>query len=263
MVRDLNSVWEKEERRQWLFLRKKRKRRVKFLLEKFAVENVIDCVTEVEGITAADQSLPSTFSSNPRCYGGVQLTKDEEKVLCLPPKFAVYEKIDLMSCEAQIEKGLGKLRLSALRKADDETSDAGEREVGQEEERAWPFDMENGAFDLRYLRPTELPFNKRVCLPTALKDGKEIDMQHLKGKLMRVTEEYLEEQGKRVAKGNLTHEEQRGLRSLRSQENAIVFQTYKSGRFVVDTVDNYRDRTVTGELHERVQAELMHIQFCG
>ena len=133
----------------------------------------------------------------------------------------------------------------------------------QEEERAWPFDMENGAFDLRYLRPTDLPFNKGVCLPTALKNGKEIDMQHLKGKLMRVTEEYIEAQGKKVAKGNLTHEEQRGLRSLRSKENAVVFQTDKSGRFAVDTVDNYRvacqhvenDHTVTEELHERVPAE--------
>ena len=153
-------------------------------------------MTEVEGITVADQSVPSTFSSNPRRYGGVQLTKDEEKVLCLPPKFAVYEKIDLISCEAQIEKGLAKLRWSVLRKADDETGDAGEREVEREEERAWPFDMENGTFDLRYLRPTDLPFNKRVCLPTALEDDKEIDMQHLKRKLMRVTEEYIEEQAR-------------------------------------------------------------------
>ena len=100
--------------------------------------------------------------------------------------------------------------------------------------------MENGAFDLRYLRPTDLPFNKRVCLPTALEGDKEIDMQHLKGKLMRVTKEHIEEQGKRVAKGNLTRKEQRGLRSLRNKENTVVFQTDKSGRFTVDTVDNYR-----------------------
>ena len=59
-------------------------------------------MTEVEGITVTDQSVPSTFSSNARCYGGVQLTKDEEKVFYLPPKFAVYDKVNLMSCEAQI-----------------------------------------------------------------------------------------------------------------------------------------------------------------
>ena len=60
-------------------------------------------------------------------------------------------------------------------------------------------------------------------------------MQHLKGKLTRLTEEYIEEQGKRVAKGNLTREEQPGLRSLRNKENAVVFQTDKSGRFAGDT----------------------------
>ena len=266
MVRDFNSVWEKEKRRHWLFLRRKRKRKVKFLLEKFGSEDVIDCVTEVEGITVADQPVPSTFSSDARCYGGVELSDDEEKVLCLPPKFAVYEKVDLTSCEAQIEKGLAKLRWSALRSADDERGGGGEEQmVGEEEEeRVWPFDLKNGAFDLRYLRPTDLPFNKRVCLPTALQDDKEIDMQHLKGKLMRVTEGYIKEQGMRMARSNLTREEQRGLKSLKDKENVVVFQTDKSGRFAVDTMDNYRvacqphvenDHTVTEELHERVQAE--------
>ena len=119
-------------------------------------------------------------------------------------------------------------------------------------------------FDLRYLRPTDVPFNKRVCLATALEDDKEIDMQHLKGKLMRVTEEYVKEQSVRMAKSNLTREEQRGLKSLKNKDDVVVFQTDKSGRFAVDTMDNYRvacqphvenDITVTHELHERVQAE--------
>ena len=41
---DFESVWEREKRRHWLFLRRKRKRKVKFLLEKFGAENVADCV---------------------------------------------------------------------------------------------------------------------------------------------------------------------------------------------------------------------------
>ena len=57
--RDYDSVWEREKRRHWLFLRTKRKRRVKFLLGKFGSENVVGCVTE--GITVAEQSGPSTF----------------------------------------------------------------------------------------------------------------------------------------------------------------------------------------------------------
>ncbi|KAJ7323144.1 hypothetical protein OS493_032147 [Desmophyllum pertusum] len=49
---------------------------------------------------------------------GIELTNDEEKALCLPPKFAVYDRVDLTSCEAQIEKGLAKLRWSIIRRAD-------------------------------------------------------------------------------------------------------------------------------------------------
>ena len=194
VVRAFNNIWKKEKRKHWLYLRKKKTRRVNFLSEKFGLRNTCDCVTEVEGIVVADQPLPSTFSSNPRCYGGVQLTSEEEKVLCLPPKFAVYDKVDLTSCEAQIEKGLAKLRWSALRGTDAEPGNQPDRVPGDEREqqlegdreRVWPFDLKKGAYDLRYLRPTDLPFNKRVCLPNALENGKEIDMQHLKERLLSV-----------------------------------------------------------------------------
>ena len=202
-----------------------------------------------------------TFVSDARCYGGVELTDDEKKVLCLPPNFAVYEKVDVTSCEAQIEKGLAKLRWSALRNEKEQGNEREQQSRGEEkEERAWPFDLKNGVFDLRYLRPTDLPFNRRVYLPNALQDDKEIDMQHLKGKLMRVTEEYVKEQSVSMAKSNLTREEQLGLRSLKSKDDVVVYQTDKSGRFAVDTMANYRvacqphvenDLTVTQELHER------------
>ena len=264
VVRAFNNIWRKEKRRHWLYLRKKRTRRVNFLSEKFGSRNACDCVTEVEGIVVVDQPLPSTFSSNPRCYGGVQLTGDEEKVLGLPPKFAVYDRVDLTSCEAQIEKGLAKLRWSALRGTDAEPGDEREEQLEKDRERIWPFDLKKGAFDLRYLRPTDLPFNKRVCLPDALENGEEIDLQHLKGRLVSVTKDFINEQNMRPTKINLTHEEQRGLRSLKGREDVVVYQTDKSERFAVDTKDNYRvacqphvenDHTVTESLHERLQKE--------
>ena len=100
---------------------------------------------------------------------------------------------------------------------------------------------------------------------TAREDDKEIDMQHLKGNLVRATKEYINEQSTRVvAKSNLTREELCGLRSLKDKENVVVYQTDKSGWFAVDTVDNYRvacqphvenDLTIKKGLHERVQRE--------
>ena len=164
VVHAFNSIWRKEKRRHWFVLTGKRKRRVNFLSEKFGSKGEIDCVTEVEGITLANHPTPPTFSSSPRCHGGVRLTSEEEKVLCLPQKFAVYDKVDLTSCKAQIEKGLAKLHWSVLRNANVERDERGEVEEDKEEERVWPFDLKNGTFDLRHLRPTDLPFKKRVFL---------------------------------------------------------------------------------------------------
>lgn len=147
VVVPFNRVWEKEKRKHWNVLRKRRRRRkVNFLSRKYGQNEVVDCVTEVEGITVADQPMPSTFSSSPQCYGGIELTNDEEKALCLPPKFAVYDRVDLTSCEAQIEKGLAKLRWSMIRRAD-----SGPDEGEGEKERVWPFDLETKTFDLHYL----------------------------------------------------------------------------------------------------------------
>ena len=67
-----------------------------------------------------------------------------------------------------------------------------------------------------------------------------------------------------MAQSNLTREEMRGLRSLKDKENVVIYQTDKSGRFAVDTMDNYHvacqphvenDLTVTENLHERLQTE--------
>lgn len=65
-------------------------------------------------------------------------------------------------------------------------------------------------------------------------------MQHLKGRLMSVAKAFINEQNMRVARSNLTREEQRGLRLLKGRENVVVYQTDKSGRFAVDTKEKYR-----------------------
>ena len=50
------------------------------------------------------------FTSEPKCYGGCSVDEDDKKVLSLPPKFIVYSRVDVRQCEAEIEKGLAKLR---------------------------------------------------------------------------------------------------------------------------------------------------------
>ena len=60
----------------------------------------------VEGIIVGDQELDERFTSEPRCYGACEVSDNEKQALSLPPKFVLYIKIDSVSVEAEIEKGL-------------------------------------------------------------------------------------------------------------------------------------------------------------
>ena len=140
-----------------------------------------------------------------------------------------------------------------------EEGDEQERGVGTQEEtqvkkitgdhrgetRTWPFDVVDTTLDLRLLRPTDLPFNKRVYLPRPLDDRSQVTTQHLRDNLRRTTEEYIEStKYKSTVQSNLTREEKVGLKSLKKridEDGIVIYQTDKSGRFSVDTIDNYRD----------------------
>ena len=109
-----NVIWEKEKNRYRTLLWEKRKRKVDFLRQKFGKRKE-QVVTKIAGITVADQLIPQNFSSSPRCYGNIEVTKNEVEILSLPPKFAVFDRVDLVKCEAQVEKGLAKLRWTTQR----------------------------------------------------------------------------------------------------------------------------------------------------
>ena len=64
----------------------------------------------VEGIIVGDHELDECFASEPRCYGACEVSDNEKQALSLPPKFVLYTKIDSVSVEAEIEKGLAKYR---------------------------------------------------------------------------------------------------------------------------------------------------------
>lgn len=70
VIADFNRIWEKEKNEYKTLLREKRKRKVEFLWQKYGARNK-NIVKEVAGITVADQQITQSFSSSPRCYGGV------------------------------------------------------------------------------------------------------------------------------------------------------------------------------------------------
>lgn len=119
-------------------------------------------------------------------------------------------------------------------------------------------------FDFRNMRATELPFNKRVCLPGPLEEATEIAIQNLKGRLNQITNEYVKKK-EQTRWSNLDKVEKEGLRSLKEKlqsKEEVIFQTDKSGHFSVDQVGNYKstcekhtdgDVDVTEEEYNRLQ----------
>ena len=65
MVFPFNRVWRKEKREHWKALRKKRKRKVRFILGKYDRLELLNCVSEFEGVIVGYQDIPDTFSSDP------------------------------------------------------------------------------------------------------------------------------------------------------------------------------------------------------
>ena len=67
----------------------------------------------------------------------------------------------------------------------------------------------------------------------------EIELQNVKSKLMKTTSQYIEEVKDTPEHCNLTKVEKRGLKDLKKSDY-VVFQTDKSGRFSIDSKENYK-----------------------
>ena len=157
-------------------------------------------------------------------------------MLNLPPKFATYTRVDPVDVAAQVEKALAKLRWELAKPV--ELDENGEPKA---EQREHFYDVSRHKFDFRVMRATEQPFNKSITLPKPAGLNDEIALQDLKNNLSKVTSEYVSKP--RKATNNLTTEEKVGLRQLTNRVKTgevVVFQTDKSSRFSVDSIDNYK-----------------------
>ena len=70
------------------------------------------------------------------------IDEKEKKILSLPPKFAVYNRVNTTQCEAEIEKGLAKLRWTKRKQFEMD----GENKDQTEEERRAVYDIKSKTF---------------------------------------------------------------------------------------------------------------------
>ena len=237
------QIWEEEKSYQRRRFTRKRKRKVAFLVNKYGKKRKeSDTPEEVEGIAVKDSVLSEDYNSNPRVYGSIDTgpSRDVTSALSLPPKFTVYENVDPEKCEVEVEKSINKYRWSIMSGEERVKDEEGRATVIGTSEREWPLNYESNSIDFQRMRATDLPFNKRVQLPEPVDPTVEISLQDLKYKLKSVTSEYCQ-RSKQNKFSNLTNSEKRGLREVNRDEDVVIFQTDKSGRFSIDTVDNYRE----------------------
>ena len=164
MIESYEIEWSKEGERYKQCLAKKRKKKIEFLMNKCGKKREIP--DTIDGIIIKDQVITEDFSSEPRVYGYMTINVNECSILILPPNYAVMEKVSETKCQAEVEKGLAKLRWERQQGNDDIVNN-----------KYNFFDVNKNVFNYSVMKPSDLPFNKRVYLPGPLRENKEIELQ--------------------------------------------------------------------------------------
>ena len=180
----------------------------------------------------------------------------------------MYEKIDVDKTIAEIEKGMVKYRYDM--NAEQERGDTTKKRKSTKENRV--YDPDKKSFDFRNMKATDMPNNKKVGIPPVTQTTEELRIRVLKSELIKVTEAYSKEE--KGMWSNVTAEEKRGLKSLlkkKKNKEIVTNVTDKSGRFSVDTVENYinlsethvgKDRVIDEEQYQQLTKEMNGHAIC-
>ena len=224
-----------------------------------------------EELDELEKQTKNTYNNNPEIYGGAQISEKSKKVLTRKPGFMIYNNIDETEMEVEIEKALSKARYELMNRGEDDEDDISGSQSNNESSRS---DVEaNKVLDYSNLRATDIPTVPRLIEPKLGTITQEIIMENIKEKMLECVREYKEEycnnKGE-LKEDNLSMEERQGLKQMRREikdKKVVVFSTDKSGKFSVDTPDNYieaiqkhteKDQRVTNEDEEKKVENLMN-----
>ena len=195
------------------------------MAQKEWIPKAIPPISEIRGIKLEDCTLNESFESCPRIYGNVQINEYEKRILELPPKFGLLNEIDITKCIVETEKCLNQIRWR--------------RQINSDTERKHIFDSENKIMDVNNLKATDLPYNTKVNMPKAVSNDEEIRFQNFKTEAKSIA---IRMKKKSEKYANLDDDEKNGLRTLKQktkEEEVICFNTDKSGRWAIDSKENY------------------------
>ena len=105
-------MWAVEKNAFYTMLKSKKNQKIWWIKNKYYKKEEIPDV--IDGVTVKDQELDNEFETSAITYGNVQLTRDEKSVMEMHPKYTIFDKVDAIDCEAEIEKAMAKIRWSRI-----------------------------------------------------------------------------------------------------------------------------------------------------
>ena len=180
-------------------------------------------------------------------YGGVKISEPTRQLLRYQPKLAVWPKLDMTNIMTEVEKGCAKRRWGEMSKIQNGDCEMNEAIDETEEEMASTrvYDSRECTVNLLKMRVTQLPTNKRVIVPEQQGPELEEHLQHLKARLQQATKSYMaaecDDRGNLKQKV-LNETERVGMKEalkLTKEGRLVIFPTDKSGRFSLDSYENY------------------------
>ena len=205
---------------------------------------------EVEGIPVDDERLSQEYGTpaiTPVILGGINASNNVKAFLSLPHKFRTYKKLERLDHQIQVEGRAARTRWTFRYKdkhPGENFEDFRRRRELEEEERE-PL-RENRNVDFSNLRVTQLNCNKVINMPKPRPDREEIQIESENIVLLDAfdlfAEENCNEEGIIKNSKNLTAAQCAGRKEIQQgiqEKGWMLYTTDKSGKLVLDTVENF------------------------
>ena len=246
MIAETGRVWEEGKKKN-----SNKIEHMKQQYEKSCRENTETKVGENRDILYGDKELENInhsdneSKSQPRIYGGAQISEKGKILLEKDPNFMTLGKINLIEIEVAVEVALAKARWEKSRGEDANNEEGENRGVTTNNNRNGSREITPGSINYAGMRATEIPTVQRLYTPNPGTVEEEVIMENIKMKMINTAREYMKEycdEKGNIKNNNLSKEEAEGLKEIKDKiknGDIVVFATDKSGRFSVDTPENY------------------------
>ena len=207
---------------------------------------------------------------------GCEVSKEDVKVLALPPNFAITPKLDEKDFREQMEISHTKLRYAAMSetKVEGENDEVEELKPPEKEmetreheaEARMVFDRGNKSIDLRNKRVTDFSSNSSVYLPPPLVPLEETVLATRSDRYIETLKDFKKQPGNQCC--SIENSFSKGIKSLQQRTKSgedMVLQTDKSGKnCIVSTekvlemgkIHTQKDREISWAEAEKIQSKL-------